>query len=251
MMMPRSPVAARILVVEDSAVQAAMIQDLLADQGYEVKCQNTLAAARQAIQAEGWDLFLLDRILPDGDGSLLCQELKADPRMQEIPVILLTVRNRVEDRVEGLLQGADDYVPKPFQPEELLARIHGCLRTLVLQRELRKKAEELEEKNQELVATQARLVRSERLAAIGEIGLAIRHEINNPLGTILGCAQLLLTQAETLPPEVKRKLETISRASVRIRDVVRRLEDLREDRTVEYIPGVSMTDLAPEEPEGS
>ena len=111
------------------------------------------------------------------------------------------------------------------------------------------KAEELAQKNQELVAAQERIIRMERLAAIGEIGLAIRHEINNPLGTILGYAQLLLLQAEGLPSEVCKKLEAISRGAVRIRDVVRRLEEMREERAVEYLPGVSMTDLHPKEPE--
>lgn len=251
MTLPDPPIPACILLVEDSPVQAAVICELLERQGYAARWKATLAEARETVRAGATDLLLLDRILPDGDGSLLCQELKANPETRDLPIILLTARDRVEDRVEGLLGGADDYVTKPFHQEELLARVHGCLRTLALQRELRRKAEELEQKNQELVATQTRLVQSERLAAIGEIGLAIRHEINNPLMTILGHAELLLSHAESLPPEVRKKLEVISKASLRIRDVVRRLEVLREDRTVEYIPGISMTDLRSSKPEES
>jgi CheY-like chemotaxis protein len=195
------------------------------------------------------DLLILDRTLPDGDGGEWCRELKTDAVMRDLPVIILTARHRVEERVDGLLGGADDYIPKPYHPEELLARVFGCLRTLALKRELRQKAEELARKNQELVEAQAWIIRMERLAAIGEVGLAIRHEINNPLGTILGFAELLLLQAESLPEEVRKKVEAISRGAVRIRDVVRRLEGLREERTVEYLPGVSMTDLQPKEPE--
>lgn len=232
-----------ILVVEDSPVQAALVCDLLQRQGYRGTWTGTIAEARQGIRTTPPDLLLLDRGLPDGDGSLLCRELKADPATRDIPVILLTARDRLEERVEGLLGGADDYISKPYYQEELLARIRGCLRTRALQQELRHKAEELEQKNQELVATQARLVRAERLAAIGEIGLAIRHEINNPLGTVMGYAELLLSQPEGLPPDLQKKLEAISRGCARIRDVVRRLEGLREDRTVEYIPGISMIDL--------
>jgi DNA-binding response OmpR family regulator len=244
-------VPTRILLVEDDPLQAAVVTDLLTLHGYTVTSTQTLAEAREEVQGTPPDLLLLDRILPDGDGATLCRELKAEEATRELQIILLTARNRVEDRVEGLLGGADDYILKPFHPEELLARVHGCLRTLALQRELKRKVEELAEKNQELLETQARLIRAERLAAIGEIGLAIRHEINNPLGTVLGHAELLLAQAETLAPEVRQKLAAISRASMRIRDVVKRLEVMRDDRTVEYLPGVSMTDLRPAEPEKS
>lgn len=243
---PDPAVSARILIVEDDLVQATRIRDLLETRGYSSTWKQTLSEASGAIRAEPPDLLLLDRMLPDGDGITLCREMKADPALLAIPVILLTVRNQVADRVEGLLMGADDYISKPFHAEELLARVHGCLRTLSLQRELRVKAEELEEKNQALLAAQARLVRSERLAAIGEIGLAIRHEINNPLGTILGFTDLLLSQAGNLSQDVQRKLEAVRRASLRIRDVVRRLEGLQVDRTVEYVPGVPMTDLYPD-----
>ena len=105
-------------------------------------------------------------------------------------------------------------------------------------------------KNQILVETQERLIRSERLAAIGEIGLAIRHEINNPLGTILGFVDLLLAQADSFPETVRKKLDAIRRATIRIRDVVRRLEEV-EDRSVEYVPGLQMTDLSDGKPEGA
>ena len=86
------------------------------------------------------------------------------------------------------------------------------------------------------------MIRSERLAAIGEIGLAIRHEINNPLGTIFGFVDLLLVQADSFSEPVRKKLDAIRRATIRIRDVVRRLEEV-EDRSVEYVPGLQMTDL--------
>ena len=238
----------RILLVEDSPLQAAMVCELLAQQGYQSRWEATLTNAREAIRDSPPDLLILDRILPDGDGGQWCRELKADPATGDLPVIILTARDRLEERVEGLLGGADDYIPKPYHPEELLARVFGCLRTSALKRELRHKAEELARKNQELLAAQERIIRMERLAAIGEIGLAIRHEINNPLGTIMGYAQLLL-KGEGLPEGLRKQLEAISRAAVRIRDVVRRLEGLRDDRTVEYLPGMSMTDLQPKEPE--
>ncbi|HYL79528.1 MAG TPA: response regulator [Candidatus Acidoferrum sp.] len=251
MSVPDPSLPARILIVEDSRVQATLTCDLLQARGYNTVWKGTLGEAADAIRAETPDLVLLDRMLPDGDGIALCRELKRDPSLRAIPVILVTGRDQIEERVEGLLVGADDYIAKPFHAEELLARVHGCLRTQSLQRELRLKARELEEKNRELLAAQQRLIQSERLAAIGQIGLAIRHEINNPLGTILGFADLLLSQPEQIAPDILKKLESIRRASLRIRDVVRKLEGLREDRVVEYVPGVSMTDLHPDDSPGT
>ena len=251
MTVPDPAVPARILIVEDDPLQATLVCDLVQERGHTTVHRRTLREASRVIRAEAPDLVLLDRILPDGDGLALCQEMKADPGLRDIAVILLTARDRIEERVQGLETGADDYIGKPFHQEELLARVHGCLRTLSLQRELRLKAEELEEKNRELLDAQRRLIRSERLAAIGEIGLAIRHEINNPLGTILGFADLLLSQPAELPPDLQRKLEAMRRASLRIRDVVRKLEGLQDDRSVEYIPGVSMTDLHQEDSAGT
>lgn len=233
---------ARILLVEDDRLQATIVLDLLKAEGYDADRRETMAAGREAVATAAWDLLLLDRILPDGDGAVLCQELKGDPATQALPIILLTARDTAEDRVEGLLRGADDYIAKPFREREFLARVRGALRTVALQRELMQKADELARKNQELERAQARLIQTERLAAIGEVGLAIRHEVNNPLGTVLGYAELLLAQGDALAPDLRRKLEAIRRAALRIRDVVRRLEVLK-DRTVEYVPGVHMTDL--------
>ena len=249
MTLPAPPPSARILVSEDDPIQATVITAILQQEGYQVETRGTLCDTRAAVRARVPDLLLLDRMFPDGDGTLLCQELKADTATQGLPIIMLTARDRVEERVEGLLRGADDYIPKPFHPKEFLARVHSALRTLSLQRELRQKAEELEQQHQMLVATQEQLVRSQRLAAIGEIGLAIRHEINNPLGSILGFVDLLIAQGEAFPENARRKLDAIRRATIRIRDVVRKLEDIQDDRTVEYVQGIQMTDLGVQSPD--
>lgn len=249
MEMPPPLPAARVLVAEDDPVQAALICELLQKEGYRVDSRSTIAETREVVRARMPDLLLLDRMFPEGDGCLLCQEFKANPATHALPIIMLTARDRVEERVEGLLKGADDYIPKPFHPREFLARVYSCLRTLALQREVRQQAEELARKHRALLETQERLIRSERLAAIGEVGLAIRHEINNPLGTILGFVDLLLAQAEAYPEAARKKLDAIRRATIRIRDVVKRLEEV-EDRSVEYVPGLQMTDLSAGPPEG-
>ncbi len=240
MSLPARPPAPRILVAEDDPLQAALLTTLLHEEGFKVDAYVTLAAARDAIRTAPPDLVLLDRMLPDGDGCVLCQEIKENAATKGLPVLLLTMRDSVADRVEGLLRGADDYIAKPFNASELLARVHSALRMLSLQRELAEKADELARRNAELRDAQARLVRSERLAAIGEVGLAIRHEINNPLSAIIGFTDLLLAHAGE---DTREKLEAIKRCSHRIRDVVRGLEHLEDDRTVEYVEGIQMTDL--------
>jgi DNA-binding response OmpR family regulator len=246
MSMPDPSTPTRILLVEDDPMQAAIICGLLEEHGYALDLATTLADGRAAIRAGAPDLLLLDRLLPDGDGIDFCEELKGRPETRGLPIILVTALDRIEARVQGLLRGADEYLPKPFHPQELLARVHSCLRSLNLQRELHQQAEELAKKNEALLATQARLIQSERFAAIGEVSLAIRHEVNNALGTILGYTDLLLLQAEAMSVDGQRKLEAVRRAALRVRDVMRRLEGLRDDRTVEYIPGINMTDLREE-----
>ena len=90
------------------------------------------------------------------------------------------------------------------------------------------------------------LVQAERLAAIGQIGIAMRHEINNPLTTVIGNAELLLERYESAGSDLKKRLELILENAVRIADILKRLQDMKQDRTVEYVKGVKMTDLGPQ-----
>ncbi len=103
-------------------------------------------------------------------------------------------------------------------------------------------AEQIEQQNKELLETRDRLVKAERLAAIGQIGLTIRHEINNPLTGILGLTQWLLEQESGLPESARNDLRTIEEMAVRIRDIVRKLEKV-EDQTTTYLGNTRMIDL--------
>lgn len=90
------------------------------------------------------------------------------------------------------------------------------------------------------------LVRAERLAAIGQMGIAVRHEINNPLTTVIGNAELLIERLESADGDVKKRLDAILENSLRIAEIVKRLQGLKQEKTVEYVKGVSMTDLKQE-----
>ncbi len=111
----------RILVVEDERGIASFLDRGLTEEGHVVRCVATLAEARVAAELHAHDLVVLDRRLPDGDGLSLVRQLRAEG--SRVPVLMLTARDRVEDRVEGLDAGADDYLVKPFAFDELIARV--------------------------------------------------------------------------------------------------------------------------------
>jgi len=119
----------RILMIEDDVRLAAMVRDYLAANGFEVGHAESGAAGLLDLQRSGADVILLDLMLPDGDGLDVFRRIRALPQGRgAAPVIMLTARGDPADRVVGLEIGADDYMPKPFEPRELLARIRVVLR---------------------------------------------------------------------------------------------------------------------------
>jgi len=136
---------ATILLVEDNKAQSKVIQDYLSRNGYEVTAVENGMAAFKAARTQTVDLILLDRVLPDMDGSDVCRWLKLDQNCRDIPVIMLTAKGEMTDRVSGLEAGADDYLPKPFNETELNARIYARLRSKVQQDELKQKNRQLED----------------------------------------------------------------------------------------------------------
>jgi two-component system response regulator MprA len=117
--------AVRVLVVEDNPEMLALVRRGLARQGFEVSGCPDGASAMQSFANEMPDLVVLDLLLPDADGIDLCYQMQA---IRDTPIIMLTSRDSVSDRVDGLRAGADDYVVKPFAMEELVARIEVVLR---------------------------------------------------------------------------------------------------------------------------
>jgi DNA-binding response OmpR family regulator len=121
--------APRLLLIDDDQRLAGMLADYLGRNGMEVALAPTLAAGRAALaQGGAYDALLLDLMLPDGDGLDFTRELRGQPRTRRLPLLMLTARGEPTDRVVGLEIGADDYLPKPFEPRELLARVKALLR---------------------------------------------------------------------------------------------------------------------------
>lgn len=118
--------AMRVLLVEDDVALADAIKSYLARKSFKVDHALTLAAARSLLPLAEWDAMLLDLHLPDGDGLSLIPH--ARHRLPTLPIIVLTARDQISDRVRGLDSGADDYLIKPFDPDELLARLRAIER---------------------------------------------------------------------------------------------------------------------------
>lgn len=115
----------RILLIEDDTKLTALLSEFLTTSGYSVAVANHPRQGMRLVAQESWDLLILDVMLPEVNGFELCKQIR---ERHSVPIILLTARGDVNDRVVGLDSGADDYLPKPFEPKELLARVKSVLR---------------------------------------------------------------------------------------------------------------------------
>jgi two-component system, OmpR family, phosphate regulon response regulator OmpR len=120
--------ATAVLLIDDDHRLSAMLRDYLRPQGFELQCAESLVAGRAALKADAPEALILDGMLPDGDGLDLIRELRATPKHRRLPLLMLTARGDPLDRIVGLELGADDYLPKPFEARELLARLKALLR---------------------------------------------------------------------------------------------------------------------------
>ncbi|MFH2204110.1 MAG: response regulator transcription factor [Elusimicrobiota bacterium] len=118
----------QILVIDDDEGVVALVSEALEDQGFEVHSASSAKAGRGCLERSEFDLIVLDRTLPDGDGLDLCAELRKKPAKNALPILFLTAKNTVDDKIEGLRTGGDDYITKPFNTAELLARVEALLR---------------------------------------------------------------------------------------------------------------------------
>jgi DNA-binding response OmpR family regulator len=122
---------ATILVVDDDKMIAGFLNELLSEAGYEVRLVHTGQDALDQLdvaEPDEIDLMLLDVMLPDVDGYTVCRRLRASPRTKRLLIIMVTGRDKPTEKTLGLDIGADDYIAKPFDPQELLARVRSMLR---------------------------------------------------------------------------------------------------------------------------
>jgi signal transduction histidine kinase len=187
---PPDPSGPRLVVVEDNSDLLAFLTQELG-RWYRVTPYSDSGKALAGLLADPPDLIVSDIMMPGIDGIALARELRADPRTLQIPVILLSAREEVEAKLAGFGAGADDYVQKPFEIQELRARIELHLR-------LRAQARDLRAALAQLKQAESTLVQSEKMVALGRMVAGVAHEMNNPLHFLRGNLSLL---RRAVPPE--------------------------------------------------
>ncbi|MBD1892218.1 MULTISPECIES: response regulator [unclassified Coleofasciculus] len=179
-----------IMIVDDNPNNTKVLFELLKEAGYRVLVAKSGESALERLQSVSPDLILLDVMMPGIDGFETCRRLKASPATQEIPVIFMTALSDTLDKVKGLTLGAVDYITKPFQQEEVLARVKIHLKLYHLNQELENRVLErtaaLSTALTQLQQSQLLLVQNEKMSALGQLVAGIAHEIHNPINFVDG-----------------------------------------------------------------
>lgn len=203
-----------ILIVDDSPTNLTILVDFLKDVGFITLVSKNGQDAINNLELVIPDLILLDVMMPGLDGFETCRKIKANPKYQNIPVIFMTALSDIGNKVKGLSLGAVDYITKPFQQEEVIARINLQLKLRYLTRELAEKNAELselnasleqkvEERTEELQKAQSQLLLSDKMSSLGQLVAGIAHEINNPVSFIAGNLNHAKNYAEELIDLIK------------------------------------------------
>ncbi|MEJ1971681.1 MAG: response regulator [Lacunisphaera sp.] len=180
----------KILVVDDQPINVQLLKRKLEREGMAVATAYSGQEALNLVASDKPDLILLDVMMPEMDGIEVCQRLQADLETKSIPIIFITARTSKEGKIEGLGVGAVDYITKPIDLDETLARVQTQLRFVQI--------------NRELVDLQRRLGDSRRAATIGAVTQGIAHNLNNLLGVVIGYVDLIKAYHEK-PELVKKK----------------------------------------------
>jgi CheY-like chemotaxis protein len=200
-----------ILVVDDQPINVQLLKRKLERGGMQVVTAGNGLEALEQIKLRKPDLILLDLMMPDMDGLEVCQRLQTSSETRSIPVIFVTARTTKESKLEGLSVGAVDFITKPIDLDETVARVQTQLRFAAINRE-----------NLEL---QRRLEESRRAATIGAVAQGIAHNLNNLLGVVIGYLDLIKAGYDK-PTSVKKNAQNVDDAIQRIVAIVRQLSTL-------------------------
>ncbi len=218
---------AKILVVDDQPINIKLLQRKLEREGYVVQTAYNGLECLDAVKASPPDLILLDVMMPEMDGIEACQRLKENEDTKAIPIIFITAKSSKEGKLEGLSAGGVDYITKPIDLDETLARVKTQLR--------------LQEFFRENMDLQMRLADSRKTAAIGAITQGIAHNLNNLLGVVVGYLDLLKNGFDS-PDMVQRSVTLMDQAINRMVNIIRQLSTIATNERVALTP-LNLQDL--------
>ncbi len=187
-----------ILVADDSPLNLTLLRRALQKEGYRILEAKDGIQVLELVEEETPDLFLLDVIMPRMDGFETCRRIKDDPRFKLVPVIFLTAKTGKRDKLLGLELGASDYVGKPFDISELIARVRTQLRMKSLY--------------EENLSYQQALLESQRATSIKTLTKGIAHNFNNLLTGVTGYLELAISQLDKGDPVLRGLLKARSAA---------------------------------------
>ncbi|MCB0834572.1 MAG: response regulator [Bacteroidetes bacterium] len=211
----------RILLVDDEELNVRFLSTFLTRKGFEIDVASNGNDALERISANMPDVVLLDAMMPGMDGFEVCRRLRENQATHLLPVIMVTALHSIEDEVRALESGADDFLPKPINNLELMARLRSLLRIKTLHDELREKKIELEEKNKALVELQS---------LRDSLTQMVVHDLKNPLTGIMGCSELLLTTSDNLS---ERQLSIMKKMDESASTILKMITDILDISRIE------------------
>ena len=208
----------KILVVDDQPINIKLLQRKLERQNMEILVAYNGRECLNIVEQDLPDLILLDIMMPEMDGIETCQHLKENPATEAIPIIFITAKASKEGKLEGLNAGAVDYITKPIDLDETLARVRTQLR--------------LQEIFRENLELQTRLGEVRKSAAVGAITQGIAHNLNNLLGVVVGYVELIKNGYDS-PDMVKRSVMLMDNAINRMVGIIRQLGTIASNERIE------------------
>ncbi|VXD14894.1 Response regulator receiver domain protein [Planktothrix serta PCC 8927] len=214
---------AQILVADDDITTQLILQHALEEQGHEVYTAEDGEIALSLAQKHHPNLVICDWMMPKVDGLEVCKTIKADPHLASAFFILLTAKEQSTDRIKGLDSGADDFISKPIEIEEILARVRSGLRIHNLNQQILQTNQQLIHALSNLKQAQVQLVQHEKMLTLVQFVAGIAHEINNPVTFIRGNIDYVLEYTQNLlevvhlyqhiypqsQPEIQAKLQEL------------------------------------------